>query len=505
MLAKEEAAKNKVRNDFSDVIREARRIRGEYKKSGRQLPVPLLSKRELDRLQKECLEASDIRRFSYLERIRADLTRSSEIEPRSRNDLRSILAQRNISELRSRLYDKTHREQSEKGYYRRFDIGGKPVSLADLDRERKERDGSASSFLEKLKTAASQLSKNRKTPTQANRTDHLRNEIAENLAEQLATIERDGKIEQSKAKILASILNGNPESDLGHGSYSPEQTVEMEKLSVQLKLKHDYENNWKEQRLIIESAGRDSVAYRKLLNADPTTHFTEHKNRVVAGRSLAREIVARVEFDKAKEDLKIFQDGKRFQKFGIPDQRSVSIRYLSLHDVDLSGRSSLLDRAVNELFESRQHRKLRQTVSGLVEDKERRLKGDVAAAKEIMVSASRSSSEFKEFSYLGFKSRTGYRPIFTSSEIAMLERRASNTHSPKEAQRLRLIIDSADGSLRSLSDLLGDFQNPEQVRSEVKKIAIPTHDGSKGDRQEKGLERSTVLRRSERSVEGHSR
>jgi hypothetical protein len=87
----------------------------------------------------------------------------------------------------------------------------------------------------------------------------------------------------------------------------------------------------------------------------------------------------------------------------------------------------------------------------------------------------------------------------------MLERRASNTHSPKEAQRLRLIIDSADGSLRSLSDLLGDFQNPEQVRSEVKKIAIPTHDGSKGDRQEKGLERSTVLRRSERSVEGHSR
>lgn len=505
MLAKEEAEKNKVQNDFSYVIREARRIRSEYKKSGRQLPVPLLSKRELDRLQKECLEASDIRRFSYLERIRADLTRSSEIEPRSRNDLRSILAQRNISELRSRLYDKTHTEQSEKGYYLRFDIGGKPVSLADLDRERKERDGSASSFLEKLKTAASQLSKNRKTPTQANRTDHLRNEIAENLAEQLATIERDGKIEQSKAKILAGILNGNPESDLGHGSYSPEQTVEMEKLSVQLKLKNDYENNWKEQRSMIESAGSDSIAYRKLLKADSTTDFTEHKRCIVAGRALAREIVARVEFDKAKDELKIFQDAKRFQKFAIPDKQSDRFSYLSLQDVDSRGRSSLLDRAVTELFESREHRELRRTVTGLVEDKERRLKGDVTAAKEIVVSASRIGSEFKEFSYFGFKSETGFRPIFTSSEIAKLERRASNTHNPKEAERLRSIIDSADGSLRSLSDLLADFQSPKQAISEVKEIDIPRPDKSNDDRYKRDRDRGAVSLRHESSLEGHSR
>lgn len=505
MLAKEEAAKNKVQNDFSDVIREARRIRSEYKKSGHQLPVPSLSKRELDRLQKECLEASDIRRFSYLERIRADLTRSSEIEPRSRNDLRSILAQKNISELRSRLYDRTHREQSEKAYYLRFEIGERSASLADLDRERKERDGSVFSFLEKLKTAASQLSKNRKTLTQANRTDHIRNEIAEKLAEQLATIKKDGKVEQSKVKILASILNGHTESDLGHASYSPEQTVEMEKLSVQLKLKNDYENNWKEQRLIIESAGRDSVAYRKLLKVDPRTDFAEHKDRIVAGRALARETVAKLEFDRAKEDLKIFQDTKRFQKFGIPDQRSGSIRYLSLHDVELSGRSSLLDRAINELFENREHRKLRRTVSGLVEDKERRLKGDVAAAKEIMVTASRSASEFKEFSHFGLRSQTAYQPIFTSSEIAMLERRTSNTHSAKEAERLRSIIDSAAGSLRSLSDLLGDFQSPKQAISEVKEIDIPKPDKSNNDRYKRDLDRRAVSLRHQSSLEGHSR
>ena len=505
MLAKEEAAKNKVQNDFSDVIQEARRIRSEYKMSGRQLPVPALSKEELDSLQQQCLDGSDIRRFSYLERIRTDRVRWGEIEPRSRDDLRSILAQKNISELRSRLYDKTHRERSEKGYYLRFDIGERSVSLSDLDKEQKGHKNSVLSFLERLTGAASRLSGKRKTLTGANRTDHLRSEIAENLAEQLATIERDGKIEQSKAKILASILNGNPESDLGHGSYSPEQTVEMEKLSVRLKLKNDYENNWKEQRSMIESAGSDSVSYRKLLKADPTGDFTEHKNRIVAGRALAREIVARVEFDRAKEDLKIFQDAKRFQKFGIPDQRSGSIGYLSLHDVDLSGRSSLLDRAVNELFESRQHRKLRRTVSGLVEDKERRLKGDVTAAQEIMVSASRSASEFKDHSHFGLSSQTAYQPIFTSSEIAVLERRASNTHSQKEAERLRSIIDSTDGSLRSLSDLLGDFQSPRQAISDVKEIDSPKPDKSNDDQYKRDLDRSAVSLRHERSLEGHSR
>ncbi|KXJ97979.1 MAG: hypothetical protein UZ17_ACD001002869 [Acidobacteria bacterium OLB17] len=505
MLAKEEAAKNKVQNDFSDVIREARRIRSEYKKSGRQLPAPSLSKEELDTLQQQCLDGSDIRRFSYLERIRTDLVRLGDIGPRSREDLRSILGQKNISELRSRLHDKTHREQSEKGYYLRFDIGERSVSLADLDREQKARDGSVFSFLGKLKTAASQLSKNRKPPTQANRADHLRNEIAEKLAEQLAIIMKDGKVEQSKVKILASILNGNPESDLGHGSYSPEQMVEMEKLSVRLKLKNDYENNWKEQRSMIESAGSDSMAYRKLLKADPTTHFTEHKYRIVAGRALAREIVARVEFDKAIDHLKVFQDAKRFQKFGIPDQRSGSVSYLSLQDVDPRGRGSLLDRAVGELFESREHQRLRRTVTGLVEDKERRLKGDVMAAKDIRVTASRSASEFKEFSYFGLRSQTAYQPIFTSSEIAMLELRASNTHSAKEAERLRSIVDSADGSLRSFSDLLGDFQSPKQAISEVKGIDTPKPDKSNDDRYKRDLDRSAVSPRHESSLEGHSR
>lgn len=506
MLAKEESAKVQLQNDSSEVIQEAKRIRNEYKKNGRQLPVPSLSKEELDGLQQQCLDGSDIRRFSYLERIRTDLVSSGEVGPRSLDDLRSILAQKNVTELRSRLSDKRHREQVEQGYYLRVDIGKRSASLADLDREQTERDSSALSFVEKIKAAASRFSNTRKTPTQANQTDALRSEIAGKLSEQFASIRSVGMAERNKAKILTRILNANPEIGSIDSPYSPEQTAEIEQISVRLKLKEDYEKTWSEQRRILEAAEKDCPAYRTLSKADPAANFSEHKNRIVAGRALAREIVARVEFDHAKEDLKSFRDGKRFEKFAIEDKRSNSTSYLSLHDVDLPRRNSLLDRAALELFEGREHRKLRRTVGGLAEDKERGLKEDVTAAKEITVSASRVASEFKEFSYFGTRSESVYQPIFTSSEIALLERRALQTRNSKEAERLRTIVETAeDRSVRSLGDLLREFESSKQAVAEVKEIDISKQGRTNDDGKERDLERSFSVGRTEHAIEGPSR
>jgi len=501
MLAKEEAAKQQLQNEYPEVIRDAKLIRGEYKKSGRQLPIPLLSKEEVDRLQEHFFETSDVRRFSYLERIRTELVRSGEVEPRSREDLRSILAQKNISELRSQLSEKMHKELSEKGYYLRIEIDERSVSLADLDREQKDQGNSPHSFLEKVKAAATRLSKNRAVSAQATPTDPLRDQVAAKLTGQLASIKKEGKAEQNKAKILAGMLNANPENGTIDPSYSRQQIAEVEKLSVQLRLKSDYENSWKHQRSMIESARSDSIAFRKLMKADPPTDFTQHS--IVAGRAIAREIVARIEFDQAKDDLRSFQDGKRFQKVAMEDKRSNSTSYLSLHDVDLPQRNSLFDRAINELFESREQRKLRRTVSGLVEDKELRLKDDVTAAKEIMVSASRVASEFKEFSYFGLRSESVYQPIFTHPEITILESRISKTRNPKEAERLRSLVEAAeDRSIRSVGELLRDFESPKTIHAEVKEIDIPKHDPADENRKQGDLERTTSIRRPQHVIEG---
>lgn len=506
MLVKEEAAKTQLENDLSDVIREAKQIRGEYRKSGRQLPVPSLTKDELDKLQEQCLEASDIRRFSYLERIRTDLQRSGEIESRSRDDLRSLLAQNNIAELRSLSHERMHQEQSERGYYLRFDVGEKHTSLADLDRNQKEPKNPVFSFLKKVKKAAVRLTKRGTVSAKADETGDQRKEIVGKQAEQLASIKKAGKVEQNKAKIFESILNTESNDRQNEPAYSTEQVAEIEKLSVRLKLKGEYENNWKEQRSIIESAGSDCAASQKLLKADPTGNFAGYKQQIIAGRVLAREIVAKVEFYKAKEDLKIFQESKRFQKFPIADKKSGSASYLSLHDVDLPKRGSLLDRTLEELLEGREHKALRRTVLASVSDKETRLKEDVTAAKEIVVSASRNASEFKSFSYFGLKSETGYQPIFTSAEIAMLESRISKIGDPKEANRLQSVLDSAaDRSVRSVSDLLRDFEVPKHSSSEVKEIVVPPHGRSKDRHEERETGLVSVPRHTDRLTEGHVR
>lgn len=473
MLAKEEAAKDRIRREFGDAIRESKRIRGEYRKSDRRLLVPLLTKEELDQLQEQCLEASDIRRFSYLERIRTDLERSSEIGPRDKDDYRSILAQKNISELRSRLLERKHEEDSEKGYFRRFVIGEQSVSLADMDLEQKKAGTSVFSFFERLKNTAARFSGKRMPSTRGIEDDTLRTQIVEKLNQQLASVRKNSSAQQNKTKILVNILNANPEHRPDTASGSPEQLAEIETLAIRLKLKPEYEKNGRDQRVLIESAGIDCPAYRRHLKANSAADFREHKDHTIAGRVLAREIVSRVAFSKSKEGLKTFQDGRRFQKFAIADKKSGSISYLSLHDVDLSGRGSLLDRALEEVLEGREHRALRRTVASLVEDKERRLKDDVTAAREIMVSASRFASEFKETSFFGLKSEARFQPIFTSAEILMLEIRVENSRDPKEADRLRTILDSAaDKPVRSLADILRDFETPEIASAKNREIGL---------------------------------
>lgn len=506
MLVNGEAAKNQLQDDLSDVIRDAKRVRNEYRKSGRQLPVPSLTKEDLDKLQEQCLYAPDIRRLSYLERVRNDLVRSREIEPRSIDDVCSIFARKNISVLRSRLYDKMHREQSERGYFLRFNIGERTVSLADLDREKKDPKGPILSFLRKMKTTAARFTKKGMTSTRANETNNTRNEIVGKLAEQLAGIQKTGRIEQNKTKILEGILNASSGKLHDVPLYSTEQIAEIEELSLRLKLKGEYEKNWRDQRSIIEAAGSDSRAFTKLLKEDSTADLAEHRTRIIAGRALAREIVAKVEFDRARDDLKIFQESKRFQKFTVTNKKSEGTAWLSLHDVDLLKRGSLLDRALEELLEGREHKALRRTVSSLVADKEERLKDDVTGAKEILVFASRNASEFKETSFFGLKSRSVYQPIFTSAEIALLESRISKTGNPKEAESLRTLVDSSvDRSVRSLTDLLRDFETPKHVSSGAKEVAVPSYGGSNDGRQERNSERSVLLHRSDREVKGHSR
>ncbi|QQS32996.1 MAG: hypothetical protein IPM50_15340 [Acidobacteriota bacterium] len=508
MIGKEEALKERMQNDSALAIREADRVRNEYRKQGRKLPTPSFTKDEIDKLQEHCIEGADIRRFAYLEGVRLELERSREIEPRSSEDLRRIAARKTISDLTISRLEKERDDFSDQRYYRLVDIGKRSVSVAQLDREEKAPANQITAIVEKLKDMALRLSgKGQDSTTIKNDSGPLRNEIMSKLNEQLDRIENELKTERNKAKMLERISIPYAEKITPEPVYSFEQLAEIDTLSFRLKLAPIYDRNWDAQRTLIESATGDSPAARRLLKGNPKADLSDHKRDIIAGRALAREIVAKAVFDKAKEDLKTFETTGRFHKFAITDKNSGAVEFVSLHEVDLPKRGSMFDRALDEVFEGRDHRSLRRTVSALVNARQERLSNDAAAAKEILASASQNASEFKQVSLFGLRSESAFKPFFTSSEIRLLEMRAAGTSDRKEAARLRNNLESvSDQPTHSLKDILRGFANPEKAPASEKERDTMQPEKEMPD-QDRGLNdpMTNSKGRLEPEYQGHSR
>jgi len=508
MLGKEEALKERMQNDSALTIRETDRVRNEYRKQGRKLPTPSFTKDEIDKLQEYCIDSADIRRFAYLEGVRLELERSREIEPRSREDLRLIAARKAISDLTISRLEKERDEYSDRRYYRPVEIGRRNVSIAQLDREEKAPPNQITAIVEKLKGMALRLSgKGRDLTTIKNDSEPLRNEILSKLNEQFTGIENELNTERNKAKMLERILIPDAEKITPEPVYSFEQLAEIDTLSLRQKLAPIYDRNWDAQRTLIDSATGDSPVARRLLKGNPKADLSDHKRDIIAGRALAREIVAKAVFDKAKEDLITFETTGRFHRFAITDKNSGAVEFVSLHEVDLPKRGSMCDRALEEIFEGREHRSLRRTVFSLVKAREERLSNDAAAAKEIMASASQNASEFKQFSLFGLRIESAFKPLFTSSEIRLLEMRVAGTSDPKEAARLRTILESvSDQPTPSLKNILRGFENPEKAPASERERDIRAKEKEMPD-QERGLNDPMTHSKGSRESEyqGHSR
>lgn len=508
MIGKDEALKERMQNDSTLTIREADRVRNEYRKTCRKLPTPSFTKDEIDKLQEYCIDSADIRRFAYLEGVRSELERSREIKPRSSEDLRRIAARKTISDLTISRLEKERDDFSDQRYYRLVDIGKRSVSVAQLDREEKAPPNQITAIVEKLKDMALRLSgKGRDFTTIKNDSEPLRNEILSKLNEQLTGIENELITERNKAKMLERILVPDAQKITPEPVYSFEQLAEIDTLSFRLKLAPIYDRNWDAQRTLIESATGDSPAARSLLKGNPKADLIDHKRDIIAGRALAREIIAKAVFDKAKEDLKTFETTGRFHKFAITDKNSGAAVFVSLHEVDLPKRGSMFDRALDEVFEGREHRSLRRTVSSLVKASEEKLSNDAAGAKEILASASQNASEFKQFSLFGLRSESAFKPLFTPSEIRLLEIRVAGTSDPKEAARLRTILESvSDQQTASLKDILRSFDNPEKAPVSEKERDTMQR-GKEMPDQDRGLKDAMTHSKGRREPEyqGHSR
>jgi hypothetical protein len=439
ILAKEESEFFKRKEGSAAVRKNANKIRNHYKRSGIKLPTPAFQKDELDDLQIQCLAGSHIREYLFLEQIRSELEISEEINPRSQDELELLAGQRILSERRQQLHRKQILDFKDNRYYRKVTLGKERLSLSIMDRQSDQRANSARSLLQPIRIAIDSIAGSfRKSPSKTNDV-HLRNAIETKLNEQSLQLQKQLRNDEKKTNTLRRILARNADPKDVKPKFSAEDLIEFEALARKLKLTPEYGSVWGLQKGSIVQAQRGQIV----------TYTGNSESRLVAGRVMAREVLCNIGLNKAIDDLAYFRKSKRFHKFALEDNKNGSTNYLSLNDVDLPRRTSVLDHALNLLLESKDHRILRSDIEARVKEHEVSLKADVAAFKGLSIAAAVEAAEFKQHSFWG----NAAAPEF---------QRIENTSDSKESRKLSSILeDSAKKHSETFDELLNRVFTPE--------------------------------------------
>ena len=452
ILAKEESEFFKLKEESAAIRKNANKIRKHNKTSGIKLPTPALHKSELDDLQNQCLAGSHIREFLFLEQIRTELEISEEINPRNQDELELLAGQRILSEMRQQLHRKQILDFKDNRYYRKVTLGKERLSLSIMDRQSDQRANSARSLLQPIRMAIDSIAGSfRKSPSTTN-DGHLRNAIEKDLNEQSMQLQKQLRNDEKKTTALGRILARNADHRDVNPKFSAEDLIEFEALVRKLKLTPEYASVWGLQKGPIVEVTRGQVG----------TYTGNSESHLVAGRVTAREVLCNIGLNKAKDDLAYFRKSKRFHKFALEDKRIGSTNYLSLNDVDLPRRTSVLDHALNLLLERRDHRALRSEIEARVKEHEASLKADVAAAKSLSMAAAVEAVELKQHSFWGNTAAPDFQPLFTKREIAEIQNRIENTSNSKESRILSSILeDSAKENSETFDEVLSKVFTPE--------------------------------------------
>lgn len=492
MMSKQENQKTKVEKAFGTAIEGAKKIRSHHRKQSLKLPTPILSKSEIDQLQEQFLETSDIRRFAYLEKVRTELEREGEIESRNQHDIRRIFAQKSVANLRFTNIEQQMQEFDAGRFYRRVDLDGKSLSLADVERAQAKQ-SFASKLIGDIEHVIGRFTRTDVTRDDLIRTQ-LRQDIELKLAESKRKIAKEYSGAKKQSKLLGKILESDQDAGIQSRMYLPHELDEIERLAARLGLREVYQENWSEQRSLIDSARADCPAARRLSKSGDQSDFECYKLEVLGGRAIAKEIVAKIRLDMAKEDLEIFRKKRQYTRFPVSGSRPKEVNYLSLKEVDLRNTHSILDQAVALILEGKDHRQNRKAVLRMVEEKEARLNLEYVGAKGIFDAASTIAAEFKQKSVMSLRGEPKYAPIFTPSEISLIEFRIDQPQSSKEAAKLKMILKAVDtGSTQSTRNLLKSFDSPnrseEISQQKLQRPAASVEHSVPPSKAERGIER----------------
>lgn len=466
LVVKENRELKRRENDYQKIKPMAEKIRALYKSENKKLPIPLLSSDDLEMLQANSLEKKDIRVANYFETVRKELSRERGEPTRSNDEIAKLKGRKIFTDLKIRRQEKQLKDFNDHKRAFPVEIDGKKWTLAKVDFLIEKKEQNEKKFVGKLSKIFNKIGLIEEK-TSLKQLEETKAAIVEKLVEKNERILSDLAGEKSMLKTLEDFYKNdtNPEKENLTAKFTAAaELAEVETFAFDLKLADVYRENWEQQKQLIENANG--------LGKKGNETLSESKENIIAGRSLAREIMSEIEAARCKEELADFKKNKDFQKFEVTSQKSGETKFVSLSEVRFDSRGSLFDQTLEYFLENREKRRTRNMLEKIVKEKGIELKENLKSAKDLLKVAGEIAADFRTKSFFG-GTHYLYQPIFTPKELMTIELRAGETENKSEAGKLQKILDSVDHSkAKNLPAILESFAAEKESAKSIEKSSV---------------------------------
>ena len=438
----------------------AKNIRQKYRKENTKLPVPNLNSEDLEMMQTASLDKKDIRVLNYFERVRTELARERSIPTRTKEQISRLKAKQIISNLKVVSLEKQSKDFEQRKRNFSFEIGGETWSLAKVDtftQKQQDDDQKITKKISKVLKRSGLVSNKEKQPNLS----EIKTQILEKLDGKGEQIIHDLKSEKLILKTLDKFCNDdtNPEKEKIPAEFTPAELEMIEAFAFELKDKELYQETWTRQKQFIEQATSKDETQKE--------SFEKLKQKTIAGRILAREVISGIELARSKEELEIFEKHKRFQKYEVTDKKTGESKFISLRQVEFDFRGSVLDQTIAYFIENREIRRTRHKIEKSIKENHSELIDNLKSARDFYRNSKKETQDYKTKSFFR-KANYTHPPLFTPKELLTIELRIKLTEKKSETKKLQNILDSADHSeAKNLSAILNIFASEKEVFKDV--------------------------------------
>lgn len=428
-LARLDARLDQARQNHQLLQPQVENLRERYKENGEPLPLPVLSREQLGRLQDEAVEARDAARIRTLEKIRQALSAEHDSSPRTPHERGRLAAQ--LREAETDLGARMWRErQFERNFHlTRWDVEGNRFSLAGVDAAI-EKARVKTSFVH-VGIAAWVPSWKREAQAEIGSLQEVRRAVEEHVNERRRELANERERVAETVRALSEARDDG-EARSRSQNESPLETVAPVYTRAELDRMETHAQTTRDARVLLEV---HAARQEKLMRLPAEKRPSERK---LAAEAAARLFVAELEVKEAETARAEHAKWGRFTPVAAR-LADGSLITGSLRQTEIRSRSDAIIRIVEDGLDRRERARV-ITRAAVVHAAE--TQADYDRAAEYFAAAQTIFDGYRR--ELEDAGRDAPRPAFSPKDLSRIDLHRAQSDCPEARREMQLLLDPSE-------------------------------------------------------------